>query len=91
MSLARTVFAILQENGPHTLRGTAFVFIVFLILPTWWSKAEEVAVRAGYISGLGARVSDPTFWGKVLVGLIVVTVAQLVLALLVHTILVLTE
>lgn len=55
------------------------VFPIFHFFPGAWSDAEQESLRHSYAAGLNVRVSDPVFWKKVFVAMVVVAVLQEVL------------
>lgn len=68
MKLFRIWWGLLKALRVRLLFGILFIASVVVLLPTGWTPEERLAAQRGYIPGLLARVSDPVFWERTLLG-----------------------
>jgi len=74
MNVLRTWYLLLRATWVRHVFGLLFLFLGFIFYPAVWSESEQAARGAGYVAGLIARLTDPVFWRKLTVGLLVAAV-----------------
>jgi len=82
VSIIRTWLSLFRATWTRTLLGSVFVWLLVVLYPAAWTKAEEAAITNGYVAGIVARVTDPAFWKKAVIGVLAVAVLQEVVGLI---------
>ncbi len=85
MALLRTWYLLVRSSWRQTVASLLLLVFVFLFCPVAWTNAERLAAKKNYLAGLAARLCDPAFWEKTLLGLAAFAVLQAVSRLFVYS------